>query len=75
MEQYYKKCPVIGSQHSNMQSIGLFAKVGWSLTDALRVIAGVRYSDDRKDFDITFGAEGAFAGALLDDPTRSVVVS
>ncbi len=36
----------------NTKSLAVFGEVGWSLTDSLRLIAGLRYTDEEKDTEV-----------------------
>lgn len=58
------------SDQTNEQ-VGLFAQANWHLTDALTAVTGVRYSHDKKDFQLcTQGAAGATCAAALTNIAR-----
>ena len=47
--------------YQEAESLGAFGQAEWQMTDALRFIGGVRYTDESREFDYTSGVTGTGA--------------
>ena len=47
--------------YQKAESLGAFGQAEWQMTDTLRFIGGVRYTDESRDFDYTSGVTGTGA--------------
>ena len=60
---------------SKAQTYGVFVEASLSLTDTLSVTGGIRYTKDKKTFDVTRSAIGDFLGAEFTDSVGNPVTA
>ena len=56
-------------------SVGVFTEVTYDFTDQTTLLAGARYSYDKKEYDFYHSATGLLAGLFIDDPSQPVIAT
>lgn len=63
------------STTNETNSLGVFGEVTYNITEKTNLVAGARYSYDKKEYDFYNAATGLLAFIFVDDPSQAVIAT